>query len=452
MVALREREARPQARVGLFLVLDAFRQGLHQQLARGGHQRGHQALARHRRRLELGDEAAVELQVVGRRLGQLEEPGLARAEVVVGEADVDLEQAVAQPRDEVGLGQGALVDLEHQVHVGRERAQLLERLEQPRPLELHRVRVHEQHRRLGQALDELHRLAPEQPAELGLHVGAEGTRQVEQLHRALGQVGIAPAAERLVGRHARAGQRHDRLEVHRDGALVDQLAHLERAGDEVAAERRRVQDRAVGPGAVLLGHLARDAELVVAHVQHVAVVERTVLHALAVQERAVAAVLVADPQRQAVGVDLGVELRHVVRLQHELQARPAPDAEGQGLERGALERAVLADLALEHPHAQGAGRSASLGQPVPQLRRFHRAELPRVVPRGEYRYRCSLRAHASSPGQERAIPGPAGRRLVHKHLWRRRASRVWNPVAGKALGMVQLGHEARIVPRPRRAR
>ena len=66
--------------------------------------------------------------------------------------------------------------------------------------------------------------------------------------------------------------------------------------------------------------------------------------------------------------------------------------------------------------------AASLGHPVPQLRRLRRAELPRVVPRREYRYRCSLRAHASSPGRERAIPGPAGRRLVHKHLWRRRPS------------------------------
>ena len=173
VVALGVREPRTHARRALFRRLDALRHGLHQQLAGGRHQRGHEPLARGGRVVEAGDEATVELQVVGRRLGQLEQASLAGPEIVVGQPHVDLQEAVAQPGDEVRLRERALVDLEHEVHLRRVGAQLLQRLEEPRRLQLDRVRVQEEDGRLGPVAHQLHRLAAEEAAELGLGVGPE---------------------------------------------------------------------------------------------------------------------------------------------------------------------------------------------------------------------------------------------------------------------------------------
>ena len=113
-------------------------------------------------------------------------------------------------------GERALVDLQHQVDVRRVRAQLLERLEQrrqPRPLELHRVGVDEQLRRVRPVLHELDRLAPEQAAQLGLYLRSDRLGEVEQLDRALRQVREAAAAERLAGRDLAARQRDHGLEA-----------------------------------------------------------------------------------------------------------------------------------------------------------------------------------------------------------------------------------------------
>jgi hypothetical protein len=132
----------------------------------------------------------------------------------------------SRARDEVGLRERALVDLEHEVHLRRVGPELLQRLEQPRHLELDRVRVQEEHGRLGPVAHQLHGLAAEEPAELGLRTGSQLARDVEQLHRALGEAGHPSATEGLVRRHARGGKGHDGLEEHRHRALVDELADL----------------------------------------------------------------------------------------------------------------------------------------------------------------------------------------------------------------------------------
>ena len=87
--------------------------------------------------------------------------------------------------------------LQGQIEVGRELAQLLERLEEPGPIELDRVRVEEDRGQVALLVGELDRLAPEQPAELGL--GTDALGDPEELEGALGQPGVSASAERFVG-------------------------------------------------------------------------------------------------------------------------------------------------------------------------------------------------------------------------------------------------------------
>ena len=130
----------------------------------------------------------------------------------------------------------------------------------------------------------------------------------------------------------------------------------------MAAEGRRADERALVVVLLVLRQVARHAELVVPDVQDVALVEGGVRDRLAVQERAVAAAEVADPQREAVGVDLGVDLRDVGRGQDELEPGRAADPEGQGLERRPLQRAVVSrpgSPAPTSPAAPAAARASS---------------------------------------------------------------------------------------------
>ncbi len=299
------------------------------------------------------------------------------------------------------------MDLEHEVHLRRVGAQLLQRLEQPRRLELDRVRVQEEDGRLGPVAHQLHRPAAEEAAELGLGIGPELARDVEQLHRALGEARHAAAAERLVGGHASGGERHDGLEENRHRALVDELADLRGSGDEVAAEGRGADERALVVPLVLLRHVARDAELVVPDVEDVALVEGSLRDRLAVEERAVAAAEVADPQREPVRVDLRVGLRDVGGRQDELEPRRSPDPEGQGLDRRPLQHAVVAEPALEHPEARRPGRGAGFEQPCAHLARLRRAEAQRVafVPNPGIAARSGLML-ALRPPRDGAIPRP----------------------------------------------
>ena len=96
---------------------------------------------------------------------------------------------------------------------------------------------------------------------------------------------------------------------------------------EVPAERRLAHVRAVVVDLRL--HVASEAELVVADVQDVALVQGRVGHLAVVHERAVAAAEVAHAQREAVGVDLGVDLRDEARRQQQ-RARPWCGRSGTG--------------------------------------------------------------------------------------------------------------------------
>src|SRR5262245_33484357 len=146
----------------------------------------------------------------------------------------------------------------------------------------------------------------------------------------------------------------DRLKGDRDVALAQQLLHLASKGHRAralgaAAER----DRGSGTGSLrrlVSGRGSRHAyaELNAAEVYDVALVDLAVLDGLAVHERAVRALEVADAQLPPVLVDLRVHLRHGLRRQHQLEPGPAPDAKGKGMEGHDAGDAVLGDR-LEMP-------------------------------------------------------------------------------------------------------
>ena len=148
MEALGVGEADVGAGLGLGRGLDALGHGLDQEVPGQRQERVQEAALRHRGLVEPGDEAAVELQVVGRGLRQLQQPRLPGPEVVVGQGDVALQEQRAQLRDCRGAGENALVDLQGEVELGSDLPKLLEGLQQPRPVQLDRVGVQEDRREI----------------------------------------------------------------------------------------------------------------------------------------------------------------------------------------------------------------------------------------------------------------------------------------------------------------
>ena len=231
-------------------------------------------------------------------------------------------------------------------------------------------------------------------------VGPERTREVEQLHGALGQAGQAAAAERLVGRHARAGQRHDGLEEHRDRALVDQLAHLERPGDEVAAERRGVQERALG----VAGSPPRAGRARRGTRSRRRAGRRRRGAGRPSRARGSGTCRCGCRGRGPAASGRRCRSRRGPSRRGPTAARaaspaPRPIRKGSGWSGRALERAVLADLALEHPDAERRRRPPrASSQPVPQLGRLDRAEL---------RVSCRCRNTGIAVRSELMLPLPA---------------------------------------------
>ena len=340
-------EAELRAGAGLAGRLYALRHRLHEQLAREPEERVEEPALRGGRLVEPGHEASVELQVVWRRLRQLEEPRLARPEVVVGQSDVALEQQLPQLRDRGRAGEDALVDLEGEVDLGGDLPQLLERLEQPRPGHLDRVRVQEDRGEVGPVGGELDGLPPEEAAQLG--GGPDALRDAEQLQRALRQLRVAATAERLVGGHRAPGEQHDGLEDHGHLAVAQELAHLARALRKTVGQVGPLHRHRRGPlvrrggGRLVLHVRPAEAELEVGEVQDVPVPERSVFHEGPVQEGAVLAAEVAQPQAGTQRVDLRVLLGDGVRGQDQLEPVAAADAEGQRADPDAPKRAALGE-------------------------------------------------------------------------------------------------------------
>jgi len=194
------------------------------------------------------------------------------------------------------------------------------------------VGVQEQGGHPRTAADQLHRLAPE---ELGqLHRRAHALRDAQQLHGALREPWVGAAAEGLVGRRGGSRQPDDRLQLHRHGALRQQLLELSSASYELVREGRRVEGggrRAIF-ALFVRGVPPADAELEVAEVQDVSVLEVGLRDDPMVHVGPVSALQVTNPQRAVPFEDLGVPLGDPVGRQHELEARLAADAEGQGLD------------------------------------------------------------------------------------------------------------------------
>ena len=146
-----------------------------------------------------------------------------------------------------GPREDALVDLEGEVELGGDRPQLLERLEEPRPRELDRVRVQED-RSAGRCAAAASSTAFRRNRRLSSASAPDALRDLEQLERALRQLGVPAAAERLVGGHRAPRQEHDGLEDHRHLAVAQQLAQLAGALGEAVGQRRPLLDaRRRGP-------------------------------------------------------------------------------------------------------------------------------------------------------------------------------------------------------------
>ncbi len=212
-------------------------------------------------------------------------------------------------------------------------------------------------------------------------------------------------------------------------ALADQLHDPHGPGEDVVAERRRV-------GGVLVRHDAHDAELVAADVEHVLLVQRRVRDGLPVDEGAVAAAEVADPQREPVGVDLGVVLRDVGRRQHQRQAGGPADPERERPQRRALDAADLAGATLEHPESGRPRGGAAHGRPPLEI---GHAEALGVARFPERRRRPTL-AHALTLREPAAGPARSTSRREHStpgHPWRVAPS--FSP--GKATGGIVCSRE-----------
>ena len=208
--------------------------------------------------------------------------------------------------------------------------------------------VHEQRRKALLVLHQLGGRLAEQAAQLGLGPTAAATRNSSS--GCSGRRGVAPAPERLVAGHRAARQAHDRLEQHRHLPALEQLRQLAHALHELLGQPH-VSERDSGrlePGHLrLVELLAADAELHLREVHDVALADPGLADALAVDEGAVLAAEVANPERPVPQLDLRVLLRD--RLGGEVQREPLEptDAEGERVDGDASQLASALDQALQ---------------------------------------------------------------------------------------------------------
>ena len=229
---------------------------------------------------------------------------------------------------------------------------------------------------------ELDGLPPEQAAELGL--GADALRDPEQLQRALRQLRVAAAAERLVGGHRAPREEHDGLEDHGHLAVAQELAQLARALREAVGQAGRLTAvvgslvRRGGRAGGSSTSRAAEAELEVGEVQDVPLAERRVLDQGPVQEGAVLAAEVPQAQAGAEGVDLRVGLGDGVGGEDQLEPVAAADAEGQRRGSGP------GGAGRRRRRSRGTSRASPIGRAVAAALP---SSLTRVPPPSPYQYR-----------------------------------------------------------------
>ncbi len=360
-------EADLGAHVGFGFGLDALRDRVDQQVAGHRDERGQEPPPRRGSTVDPPDEAHVELQEVRGDLGQLEEARLPGPEIVVSEVDPYLRELRPQAVDAGGVGQGAFVDLEGQAQVRGEALRLRQRLHEARFLELGGVRVEEEHGQVASSRHQLEGLPAEKARQLGFgpHPGGD----VEELGRLLGEARMAAAAQHLVAGDDAARQAHDRLEDDADHRVAQQLGHLPRPLDE--AVRKRHLGDGDGGGLHLVGVLEllpTQAELELREVDDVAFVDGGIAHPVAVDERPVLALEVADSEGLAVLVELGVLLRYGVRGQAELEPGLPTYPEGERVDRDSPELPAAFHEAFQEPTKSGGARRGRRGRFVGHIR------------------------------------------------------------------------------------
>ena len=127
------------------------------------------------------------------------------AKVVEGEPHREGIELLLELGDDLGLGENALVDLDDQIEIRTDSAQLPQGFQKLRPSQLGGVRVEEEERhfraRVGQDFD---RPAAKETTQLRLAI--QGLRDPEELLRGRRELGVGAASQYLVGLDRSAGK------------------------------------------------------------------------------------------------------------------------------------------------------------------------------------------------------------------------------------------------------
>ncbi|REK21490.1 MAG: hypothetical protein DWQ45_13690 [Planctomycetota bacterium] len=112
-----EVETQVAAGFGGLCGLDAFGQRFDVQVVHDSHQRLDHGAMRRSGLFHVPHEFDVEFEVVGRHADDIQQPRLAGAEVVVGQADPEFREFVLEPPHRNRIGHRRFVHLEHDRHV-----------------------------------------------------------------------------------------------------------------------------------------------------------------------------------------------------------------------------------------------------------------------------------------------------------------------------------------------
>jgi len=287
---------------------------------------------------------------VRRHLAQLIQPCLPGAKIVVGEAHADLLELRGQILHPLDLHHRGLVHLDHKVQRCGVGAQLHQLGEKTRVEGFARVRVDEQGRTAVAAGDGADAVVAEGLTQLGLTPQPGG--HAKEMHGRLGQRRVPSATQPLEGDRCSGVHVDNGLQRAADALPTQQLLELALLRDEEVAQALAGghQDRALVAvadaqqegrrfGAALTHTVlgAREVDDVVVGQQH-----RT-LHAFTVDESAVGAVQVGQPQAAGdVEIEFGVATTHPHRRVAQVAARVAADTKRQRIDLPHGTRAITA--------------------------------------------------------------------------------------------------------------
>ena len=171
------------------------------------------------------NQTSIQLEKMRRTLGDFQQPGLAGPEVVIGDLDSQLFQPSLQ-RPQLGdTGRRLLGDFDDKLAtVLFSPGNLVERNERGGPAQLGRVEIDEETEAARKPCPDLHRLGPEETAQIALHLTFLG--EFKELGGALMQLVMPAAAKGLEPDDLAGPEIDDRLKEDGNRFVRDQLAKL----------------------------------------------------------------------------------------------------------------------------------------------------------------------------------------------------------------------------------